>query len=523
MSARYRPLVPTGEVLLLWVAIVATCLTSGEYVNEADHLPYARQLVQPDWLPHDFYLNSSNTYRYPFSVVLGILVYYLGFDYAALVGRLLVYLFLAFAFNVFFRSIQLRLSLRLLVLLAFIPSQSLVASEWIIDEAETKSVAYAFVLLALSGFLCKRYLAGFAYAGAALSFHILVGAYAVWCTVGATLLNLRAYRLEWLTMIRQSWPFFLTGAFGFVVAAEHLFPLVTTDLHRAWEIYVQYRLPHHLLPSAWERNGWFVLSPATGLFALSYWFCREHTPRLLAAYGLASVTLFAVGLLFYFLGHITMLRFYWFRFPDTIVPLISFTLIALGLNYLTDTRLQQQRTRLARTLRVSLAGAGVLLLSYSLVRFPARMEEHPHVNDYPLFSPTELRPMFAWIKANTAKDATFLVDPTLSDFYIRAERAVFVSLKHVPSAGPDILEWYERIKLVNNDQPPTGPSFDSVSQLRANSNRLAPALLQRLVRSHDVDYFLSKTRPELVFAPVYTAHGYTLYKMDSQEKSSKSR
>jgi len=74
------------------------------------------------------------------------------------------------------------------------------------------------------------------------------------------------------------------------------------------------------------------------------------------------------------------------------------------------------------------------------------------------------------IGGTTAKDATFLVDPTLSDFYIRAERAVFVSLKHVPSAGPDIVEWYERIKLTNNHQPPSGPSFDSVSQLRANSN-----------------------------------------------------
>jgi len=503
------------------VAIVATCLTFGEFVNEADALPYARQLVQPDWLPHDFYLNSPITYRYPFGLLLGILVYYLGFDYAALVGRLLVYLFLAFAFNVFFRSIQLRLSLRLLVLLAFIPSQSLVASEWIIDEAETKSVAYAFVLLSLSGFLCKRYRVAFGCAGAAISFHILVGSYAIWCAGGAILLNLRTYRPEWLTMIRQSWPFFLTGAFGFVVAAEHLIPLATTDLHRAWEIYVQYRVAHHVLPSAWERNWLFPLSAATAVFVLSYWFCRERTPRLLAAYGLASVTLFAAGLLFYFLGHITMLRFYWFRFPDTMVPLISFTLIAMGLNYLAGTRLHQQRLRLARALGVSLAGAGVLLLSYSLVRFPARMEEYPHGNDsaddYPLFSPPELRPMFAWIKANTAKDATFLVDPTLSDFYIRAERAVFVSLKHVPSAGPDIVEWYERIKLTNNHQPPSGPSFDSVSQLRANSNRLDPAVIERIGRSYDVDYYLSKTRPELALAPVHATNGYTLYEMDSQE------
>lgn len=500
------------------MAIVATCLTFGEYVNEADHLPYARQLVQPDWLPHDFYLNSPNTYRYPFSVVLGILVHYLGFDYAALVARLFVYLFLAFAFNVFFRSIQLRLSLRLLVLLAFIPSQSLVASEWIVDEAETKSVAYAFVLLSLSGFLCKRYRVAFGCAGAAISFHILVGSYAIWCTAGAILLNLPRYRPEWLTMIRQSWPFFLTGAFGFVVAAEHLIPLATTDLHRAWEIYVQYRVAHHVLPSAWERNWLFRLSAATALFAFSYWFCRGHTPRLLAAYGLASVTLFAVGLLIYFLGPISMLRFYWFRFPDTIVPLISFTLVALGPNYLTGDRLHQHRAWLARTLRVSFAGAGALLLLYSLARFPARMEEYPHGNnsedDYPLFSPPELRPMFAWIRANTAKDATFLVDPTLSDFYIRAERAVFVSLKHVPSVGRDILEWYERIKLANNDQPLTGPSFDSASQLRANSNRLAPAVIQRIVRSHHVDYYLSKTRPELVFNPVHTEHGYTLYKIE---------
>ena len=95
-------MVPIGKILLIWVLIIATRFSFSYISNEVDVLPSAKQFVDHGWLTNDWYLNLDIGYRHLFNLIQGTLVSWLGFEYGAYLGRLLVYLLLTvyeFCFN----------------------------------------------------------------------------------------------------------------------------------------------------------------------------------------------------------------------------------------------------------------------------------------------------------------------------------------------------------------------------------------------------------------------------------------
>jgi hypothetical protein len=62
-----------------------------------------------------------------------------------------------------------------------------------------------------------------------------------------------------------------------------------------------------------------------------------------------------------------------------------------------------------------------------------------------------------WIRTNTSEDAVFLIDPLMNEFFTYANRARFVSFIHSPQSAEDILEWYDRLTLINGMQEPRIP------------------------------------------------------------------
>ena len=64
------------------------------------------------------------------------------------------------------------------------------------------------------------------------------------------------------------------------------------------------------------------------LFALMYLFGNSRATRFIAAFALGSIFLFVFGIEIFSLGYTNMMRYYWFRFPDVIIPLISAALVA---------------------------------------------------------------------------------------------------------------------------------------------------------------------------------------------------
>jgi hypothetical protein len=506
-------------VLLIWLLITAREFAFGYHANEVSVLPCARHLFEPGWLANDWYLNSDASYREAFNFILGALIHRLGFEYAAHVGRLIAYLCVATALYAFFRTLRLPLWLGVLVLLGFLYKQGLVADEWIVGGVETKTFAYALAFLSLSAFLREQYLLGFASAGAAISFHALVGMYALFCTMVALLLN-RPWRSQLRVYATRSWPLLVAGFFGWQAAIKHVVH-GGADARKAWDIYVLYRNPHHLVPSAWSGHGWMVLLIlATCLFVAAYVRGRSRAVGFIAAYALGSVVLFLCGLGLYAVGETPSLRFYWFRFPDVMVPFMTLVLLAIAGNEFVEGRLSvpiltsegQSTVRgiVRRAGPVLMVIATVVTLAQSLHRLE---REHGRWKESRNDERT-IRPVLEWIAENTPRDAVFLVDPSVSEFHVYAQRAMFVAFKHIPRSAPDILEWQKRIMLCNGNRPTARKGLGAIGELTANFYTLDEEAIRRIACPFGVTYYVGRPRQTLGFALVHTTSSYAVYKID---------
>ena len=511
----YRIIIPICQIVLIWLVIIAGAFGRFDS-NEVDALPSAKQFVQHSWLPNDWYLNLDIGYRQPFDAFFGVIVSRMGFQYGAYLGRLLIYLLLAVAMYVSWRAFGLRFSVGLVALLLFVHNQSLVAGEWIAGGVEAKAIAYAFAILSCSFFFGKRYLAGFACAGAAISFHTLVGIYGMFCTMVALMFT-GVWRSEWPTLTRRAWPFLMTGAWGLQTVARQLLSQGNANAMDAWRIYVGYRVPHHLLPAVWRGYYWVVgLASATCLFSVIYSLRRSRASRFISAYALGSIFLFTVGLAVYKSGKVTLLRFYWFRFPDVMIPLLSFTVGAAILYHLIASNLlprlvprERWHHALSKLRRGMPAG---ITLAVALIALGSAYRLHTEVK-IPEATRTETQTMLAWIAENTPKQSVFLVAPTIADFYIYAQRAMFVSFKHSPQSAPDILEWYRRIVMCNGERDPKKRGFDSQEELQTNFYKLSEESIQRVADSYGIRYYLGRPEQLLAFRHVHSTPHYTLYEI----------
>jgi hypothetical protein len=532
-ARRYGPTVVLVQLLLILITIVGAFHAGGLQSNDQDILPSARHFVDRDWIPGDWYLNLHIPYRYLVDAILGPVVVASDFDQAALLTRLVVYALLVPAAYFFFRSAGLRFSLMLVVLYLFIRHQSLIAGEWIFGGAEAKSFAYGFVLLSTAAFLTQRYLLAFAFAGAAISFHVLVGVYALFSAAGAMLLNYDSYWPQWRDILRRSWLLPLTGAFGIYALINQLSAKTGPVAAKAAEIYVRFRVPHHVLPAAWGGRMRLIelLIAAIVLFVLIYLHGRSHASRFIAAYALCSTVLFMIGLGVYFAGDIPLLKYYWFRFPDVIVPLMSWVLLAMIINDMGDgeapfrglPRLNSVLVAAAAPLQpvwskiFTAAAMAVIALSVAHL-LPSRGQDQrtasaggdaATASDDFANDRTAIQPMYAWIAQHTPRDSAFLVDPMRSDFYMWAERAMFVSFRHSPQTEADIAQWYERLTLCNGGQAPKVKG-----EITPHFYNLDQAAIRDIATRYGLDYYVGRTRQPLTFERVYSVNGFTLFKIE---------
>jgi hypothetical protein len=506
------------KLAILWVAIILFRFPIKPFIgNEVDVLPVARQAVEKGWLANDWYLNLAGPYREAFNLLCGpLLTSGIGFHWGAFLLRLLLYAFLAYGFYSLFRALGLRFSLMLLALVIFLSKQSLVAEGWMVGGVEAKAFAYGFILLSGAAFLEKRYWRGFAFAGAAFSFHALVGAFSLTAIFGALVLNKGEYGRDWRAIAKSSWIFPLTGIFGLFALLGYLTHLHSgggAEVTRAYEIYVGFRNPHHTLPGYWKGHYWiFRLVVSVVLLVATYLLSRSSRLRFIAAYALSSSVFFMVGLGLFALGKIPALRYYWFRLPDVLLPLTVSIVVAVMMG-----DLMSGKGRLGKLIErpgVRRALVGFIFLLVFLAPFSHRIG-HTREESGDKASANQILPMLNWIRGHTPQGAVFLIDPTLDKFYVYAQRAQFVSFKHAPYQQPaDVLEWYRRILLCNGGRRPQKSSFRVYPELRANYNHLSGEAIRAIAEQYKLDYYLSKDRRDLPFERVHSEDGYTLYRVN---------
>lgn len=494
-------------VVLALTCCLVTMLGFGELRgNEHDVLPVAKQFADPTWLPRDWYLNLPPGYRLLFSVVVGAALKHGSFPAVVFIGRTLIFLAFACACVALCRAYRVSLLMCIPWVYLYLPMQSLAAGEWILKSLETKPFAYVAALLALAAFAQRRYRAMAAWLGAAISFHVLVGAYACVCTLACLLLADHRHTLQrpW----RWCWPGIVTGFPGLVVLVDYaLQQHGGPDAEQGALIYVTFRVPHHVVPTMWPSHLWPLWLGLCLWAAISQ---RKRDPRYreVSQYMLASAALFGIGLGLWGLGQLVWLRFYWFRFGDTMLPLLAWFLLAMRISdTLPSTTLP--RVRAIWAIQGLLVGTTLSLyfLREPLLLFGEDARRAFHLPGRPPAAMNE------WIRTHTPRDAVFLIDPTLDDFYVGAERATFVTFKHAPQAESQLVEWHARLmQATANSAVAQSSGLACLPVLKRGYGRLGRDDVLRISSAHGLRYMLTENGT-LPFAVAHRVDGWALYEL----------
>lgn len=507
-----------GFFLLFLSLILLRCFSFRLVLNEIDVLPSIYQYVGTSWLPEDWYLNLNVGYRNLFNTLFGRSITLLGFENGAYVSRIILYLFVSFSYLALARALKLKLGYAALVLAVFLYDQSLVAGEWIVGGVETKTLSYAFVLLAVSLFIRGRINLGLICCGVAFSFHVLVGLYAAFC-IGIALLFSPGWRHNVLSALKQSWLFLIFGFNGVLFCYEQFTELGDVGNIAAWQEYVVFRVPHHTLPNSWTGISHLVLTPLFVLFSVWLLVSSDNKNlRFLGWHSIACALLIAIGFLVFAYADVSTMRYYFFRYPDVMLPLFGMLSIALfWQDILSDkpscklfgTIIFPYKSSFRALTNVVVVAALFLVLGFYAYGFGHRI----HVAQDIKASLSDRLEMGQWIQANTGRDELFLIDPTHGAFYVESSRPAFVTWKHVPQKSGDVSEWVSRMKMLNGGVLPSVGGYGAVAQLRESYATLGVLDIRKIQQKYGVAYFLAIDENQYPFAKLFTSGRYTLYKL----------
>lgn len=456
-----------GETAAILAIFAALGAGPPPAVNEAHYLTKARHFWDPSWCAGDAFLESADAHGV-FFATFGWVTHVVSLPAAAWIGRVLAWGSLAIAWQRLSWCIVPRRWYAVIssgLLLAGVQRCHL-AGEWLVGGIEAKCFAFTLVFLALERFQRNRWNIGWLCLGLATAFHVLVGGW-----------SLLAGSMAWLGCGRYRPPLRsqlpgLLGAAGLasvgLVPALLLNAGVTPQIARdANAIYVYERLSHHLIFHRFIYDHWIPLFPlARHLFVVAVWVIAcSLTPCVLgpARLGQRPLRGFVGGAIFLAIcGAIldqsllfasdlaaAVLRYYWFRLSDIMVPLGA-SLAILG----AVAAWHERRPALSRGI-IGILTICVILNSVANLSNRIRdwqrgttleslggaefgLAEHPLLYE-------DWRRACDWIAANTEPHAKFLTPRWQQTFKWYAQRSEVVSWKDVPQDARSLVEWWERL------------------------------------------------------------------------------
>ncbi|MFM9059743.1 MAG: DUF6798 domain-containing protein [Planctomycetaceae bacterium] len=423
--------------------------------NEAHFLTKARYAADPAWCRGDFFLESADAHRV-FYMLFGPLAAAVPLDTAAWIGRGLGWLAVAVGFRHAIVPLVTttwgRIAAAALFSLAL--RFTTAAGEWVIGGCEAKVFAWALVLAGVGEAVRGRFASACCTCGAAAALHPLVGGWALvavtvawarerWSRGAAGAVNGSGAAAAWL------------GA-GAALAACGVLPALGMNAGvdaatraAANEIYVVERLSHHLLPRAFAAP-----LVARHLLAIVAWWLLFRllppaaTRRRLATLVGAAVVISAGGWLVSLaeplapaLAH-AILRFYWFRLADVLVPLALATTAAAVLE---DGTVCRAAVPVPPALTRWVAAALICLdVAAESPHWPwpggAAVAARADVK----VDPAAWADVCAWVRDHAPAEACFLTPRGAASFTWRTGRREVVSWKNVPQDARSVVEWRRR-------------------------------------------------------------------------------
>lgn len=507
-----------------WAAVFLVFFLQGAWpvpdVNEPHYLGKAIHYWNRDWIPADFFLDSADTHQV-FYFTFGWLSLGLGPAALAWTGRVLTWGLMAWAWRRLSTAVVPRPWFAVLTagLLVTLIERFHMAGEWLVGGVEAKGFAWVLVLLGMEAVVRNRWNRAWLLLGAASAFHVLVGG---WAAVAAGIAWLGAGRGR--VALRATWPG-LAG--GFLLALPGLLPSLRLTwgvdaalVREANRIYVCERLAHHLDFTAFAP-AFCVRFAALAAFALwLLWMLPQSAAVVrLRRFCLGTLAIGACGAVLSFAlaglpdARAAVLRFYWFRTADVVVPAAASLAVAAWA--------AERLGGCSRWRGAWLAGAAALAAvhvgGYALMRplpavprgFRAGEErwkgEAGRLADYLAW-----RKACAWIAdpAHVPPDARFLTPRLGQTFKWYAGRSEVATWKDIPQDAASIVAWWERLREVYG----TGSDEPGRRWVRSLADR-KPAELAELGHKYEARYLLVESKPRLPMEVVYRNERWAVYRL----------
>lgn len=476
-------------------------------VNESHYMLKAFVAYHPGPLSQDIFLGSADTH-WLFFQLSGALTTFFSLEVAVWITRLLGWSSLAVGWYFLHRATGLPLILAPFLAACWLAllSWGQLSGEWVVGGAEAKVFAYALTFIGWSFLFTSKPWRAWPWLGAASALHVLVGGWSV--IVAALAIGIHRYRSTFDNWKRHLVALILGGLLSF----PGLLPALKTtagvspeDNAKAAEIYVYQRIPHHLCFSkfSWQRRTQFLI-PLCGLSIVSllYFHQRKTEQR---RNGLASATqstqpaglrddsneinsaalessvdhgrlwiylaggtllLAGIGIVIEQVGIRTdpiaaakLLKYYWFRLVDPVVPMALVFVAALvadryGIVQPVGNRFPQKQWWGVAFWLLTIAVGGQLLASRFNQLTNAKLPEADFrtlaVKDKTVEEQDwiyrDWRNACRWIRSQTPEDSLWLTPRHQQSFKWYTGRQELACWKDIPQDSRSMLQWWERFK-----------------------------------------------------------------------------
>lgn len=447
---------------LIFTLIMANFIGWQPEGGEEQYFSFARQFMDPVWMPNSFTLNGPAGNNLVFQVVIGFLLKYFSFEQMTFFGRAINFLLYAIPLALIFRKLKIsNIELAFLLQVIYFGHQSLYAGEWIFKNFEEKTLAYVFVFWSLYYLLCGKPLFSSLSAAIATYFHFLVGGWMFSFII-----------VFFIAGNRRIFPAFYSAfAYAVIVSPFVLYlyntyvvnnPVVVNGLNTN-EIYAFWRLKYHI--GIFHDAGYFFTHAFKGVlltliaFGLCVFKFSKIKKQPIRYLNILNIIIFSQQLIFMVVAmfdrNALLAKTYPFRTNSISWLLFLSEFVLVARIYLSTAvypaiirRFMPAKPFPQRKLVFSNFLNSVLLLIFIFVFV---FETRSTVKDFNTSYDTDpaMDSLITYTRENTPGSSVFIFpdgDRPYS-FIRKAERERFVVKKFTPTKSATIYEWYKREQL----------------------------------------------------------------------------
>ncbi len=414
-------------------------------VSGEECLTFARQSVDPDWIPDSISISHGEPTRAIFYWIFGHIRLYLSHESTVLIGRGLNFLLYALGLALITRRLSFDGKLVFIFIQLTIWSrQAFFGGEWLFYSIEPKTFAYALVFPAIYYFLESRWRLCGLLLGLAAYLHILV---VFWIIVALCLLLL--WQKNWRDSLGLGGIAALISA-PWIAYCYFSYFMDHAGSTEADHIFCYDRLPHHLgLFQTWDYfydfHFWQVMGAILGL-CMSIWVLRSSSKHATKRLAQIVIAILACNLLYVavaywdaFYGQQSCsLGLKLFPFRSSSIAFLCFNLVMI----LWINEHGRLSSKIKKNIKVVvLVALGIVLIAETKENFDKSQKSR---SDSAYFE------MIDTIKSTTGPGSLFLLRGIASNshqytaFARRAKRDIYFVPKFIPTDAESIARWTER-------------------------------------------------------------------------------